>query len=556
MKKLFFSAAVLLTSHISHLTSLHAQVQQEWVHTYNSPSFIQDFGVPVRELQIDAAGNAFIAGTIKNTGTGNDMAVVKINKQGTRLWVATYNSTANKDDNVSGLVIDSAGNSYITGNTATTSSGKDIVVVKFDTAGKLLWSKQYNGPDNKYDAGTHLAIDPWGNIIVIGVSNGTATNDDYVTIKYDSAGVQQWVKRYNGTGNGKDWAITAITDKYGNIYVAGESAGTGSGKDYLTIKYDSAGVEKWVKRYNGTGNDVDYVQYPNSIAIDTLCNVYITGYSTGLDGTLDYATIKYDSLGNEKWVSRYSKGAGITDYGDALYVDKSLNVYVTGASEKTPGVNFDFATVKYNSLGVQQWVAYYDGQGTGNQWDEAYAVVADDSLNVYILGRSIGTTTGTDLVTIKYDSTGKQLWAMRYLNNGSDWPSAIRYAAADNSIYIGGAITTSPSGSFDMTVIKYKQVPLGVEALQGGNMNISLFPNPASDVVTVVIHSNHEAVSATYSMVDYMGRVIAAGDNIALHTGDNQIKISTHTLPNGVYFVRIMSEKSSWNQKLVIVRNG
>jgi hypothetical protein len=113
-------------------------------------------------------------------------------------------------------------------------------------------------------------------------------------VKYDSSGVEQWVARYNGPGNEWDEARAIALDNSGNIYVTGQSAGSGTYEDYATVKYDSSGVEQWVARYNGPGNDEDKAY---AIALDNSGNIYVTGGSMGSGTDLDYATIKYSSTG-------------------------------------------------------------------------------------------------------------------------------------------------------------------------------------------------------------------------------------------------------------------
>jgi len=107
---------------------------------------------------------------------------------------------------------------------------------------------------------------------------------------------QAWVARYNGSGNGEDQANAVAVDSAGNVYVTGFSYGTLS--DYATIKYDSSGNQLWAARYNGPGNDEDRA---NAMAVDAAGNVYVTGESWD-SGVTDYATIKYDSSGNQVWV--------------------------------------------------------------------------------------------------------------------------------------------------------------------------------------------------------------------------------------------------------------
>ncbi|MBE0433897.1 SBBP repeat-containing protein, partial [candidate division WOR-3 bacterium] len=111
-----------------------------------------------------------------------------------------------------------------------------VLFAQVDTA----WVGRYNGPGNDYDEATSLAVDEQGNVYVTGSSIGSGTSLDYATIKYDSAGVEQWVQRYNGPANGDDWATSLAVDGQGNVYVTGPSIGSGTSLDYATIKYDSA----------------------------------------------------------------------------------------------------------------------------------------------------------------------------------------------------------------------------------------------------------------------------------------------------------------------------
>ena len=92
-------------------------------------------------------------------------------------------------------------------------------------------------------------------------------------------------------------------DASGNVYVTGESFGIGTGIDYATIKYDPTGTQIWEARYNGASNGFDFGQ---ALTLDVAGNVYVTGRSFGSTTNFDYATIKYDSNGNQSCEARYS----------------------------------------------------------------------------------------------------------------------------------------------------------------------------------------------------------------------------------------------------------
>src|SRR6266540_2772802 len=320
-----------------------------------------------------------------------------------------------------------------------------------------VWVARYKGPGNARDTAWAVAVDASGNVYVTGASVGSGTGLDYATIKYNSSGIQQWVARYNGSGNSGDEATAIAVDGSGNVYVTGYSTGPASGYDYATIKYNSSGIQQWVARYDGPGDTNDYA---NAIAVDGSGNVYVTGGSggsrVGCGGACDdYATIKYDSSGTQQWVARYNGPGIFGDVGRAIAVDASGNVYVTGESMGS-GSGYDYATIKYNSSGTQQWVDRYNGPGNGD--DDARAVAIDGTGNVYVTGHSLGSGSGFDYATIKYDSSGTQQWVDRYNGpgNGDDKivsPGAIAIDASGNA-YVTGE-STNLKGDYDYATIKY-----------------------------------------------------------------------------------------------------
>ena len=120
---------------------------------------------------------------------------------------------------------------------------------------------------------------------VTGQSAGTSTGADYATIAYTTDGAQQWVARYNGTGNGTDAATSvAVSPTSGTVYVTGQSVATSGLYDYATIAYTAAtGTQQWVKRPAGS------VLYPGSVAVSpTAGTVFVTGANVG-----DYITVAY-----------------------------------------------------------------------------------------------------------------------------------------------------------------------------------------------------------------------------------------------------------------------
>jgi len=364
-------------------------------------------------------------------------------------WVRHYSSgDSSSYDRATALAVDGAGNVYVTGAAGflwcehgrCDFNSDSTITIKYNADGEILWVTA----NNPVKTATSQVVDTAGNVYVTGISFGNDTFEDYGTVKYNSAGTQQWVARYDGPGNNSDYAQALAVDGLGNVYVTGSDYSSSTYFDYATVKYNSAGVQQWVARYSGPANGNDGAA---SLAVDGLGNVYVTGHSYGSSTSTDYATVKYNSAGAQQWAVRYDGGG--YDWGRVLAVDDSGNVYVTGYSDSSKTAYYDdYATVKYNSAGVEQWVARYFGPGSADNRVQALAL--DGLGNVYVTGYSHSTSTWGDYATVKYSPDGTELWAARYNGSESSWDVA-QALAVDG---LGYVYVTGESGG-ELATLKY-----------------------------------------------------------------------------------------------------
>jgi uncharacterized delta-60 repeat protein len=530
---------LLLVTLCSLLTTTYAQVDTAWVRSYNGSG---NSGEIAYAIVVDNSGNVYVTGQSWGSVTLEDYATIKYNSLGVEQWVARYNGPGNSWDYASAIAVDGQGNVYVTGYSVGSSTNYDYATIKYNSLGVEQWVARYNGPGNYLDKSYAIALDGAGNVYVTGGSYGSGTGGDYATIKYNPAGVEQWVQRYNGPRNDYDVAYAIAVDGAGNVYMTGWSSGSGTSGDYATIKYNSLGVEQWVARYNGPGNSDDCAY---AIAVDGSGNVYVTGECYGSDTSSDYATIKYNSLGVEQWVARYNGPGNYLDKPYAIAIDGSGNVYVTGYSVRS-GINADYAIIKYNSLGVQQWIQRYNGPGNGG--DCAYAIAVDGSGNVYVTGGSDGSGTGGDYATIKYNSSGVQQWVARYNGPGNDWDEAYAIAVdGSGNVYVTGK--SYGSGTYyDYTTIKYVQTP-GVEEARGQMQEareIEIYPNPAKAFFTLRLPQSGDREQI--KIYDVSGKVVKELES----SGNRELRILLDGIKNGVYFVQLGNEMV--REKLVITK--
>ncbi len=424
-------------------TTVWAQVDTAWVQRWTGVGNRADL---LAAVATDRWGNVIGAGYSVGELTAQDVLILKYAPDGTLSWVRFYD-WHRLTDVATGVVVDQNGNIYVSGYSTDTLTSVDYLVISYDPNGNLRWVARYDGPGSLGDYAYGIALDSSGNVYVTGYSYGSnSTYDDFCTIKYSSSGVQQWVARYTGASNERAQALAC--DLNGNVYVTGFMT---AGNDILTIKYSTNGVQQWFDRYNGDGNGAD-VAY--AVCTDRLGNCYVTGYSLGT-GTADndYVTIKFSSSGNREWVARYNGDGNDNDYAYGVIADRNGDVYVTGYST---GLNtfYDAVTIKYNNLGQQVWVRRYD---TGSNSEQGRVITLDSLGNVYVAGSLYRGSNG-DILAISYTPNGNLRWEASYNGpgNGLDLAFGLKLDRWGN-VFVGGMSNGGSTSGNDAVIIKYIQ---------------------------------------------------------------------------------------------------
>ncbi len=509
MKRKFLVSCICSLICLALLTgsALAQTTPTEWVARY---AYSWDDGAEA--IAVDGLGNVFVTGSSGVEYSPYLYVTIKYDTNGNQLWMASYLGPGGEGrSEAKAIAVDTAGNVYVTGHSDGSPGGTAYATIKYDTNGTELWVARYNGPGNQNDRASALAVDGTGNVYVTGFSSKDVNTCDYATIKYDTNGNQLWAARYNGSGGGEDRATALAMDGAGNIYVTGYSDQGDENDDYATVKYDTNGSQLWVARYNGPGGGADRA---TALAVDGAGNVHVTGYSPGGDISDifdDYATLKYDTNGNQLWVARYNGPSDQTDRAAALALDSQGNVHVTGYSHHFAGYNPDYVTIKYDPDGEELWMARYNGPDGSS--DRAAAIAVDSPGNVYVTGHSYGVNESNDYTTVMYDPQGQQLCVERY--NGpssrSDVATAIALAGTGNVIVTGFSSQGSDyfGDDFDFATVKY-------DLLNPATVVCSLDCTPSSGTVpfdtsmSVMMWHNHV----------HQGRRIAARIDLVTGAGN------------------------------------
>lgn len=310
--------------------------------------YIREFDGPAQSddnsyaVAVDSVGNAYVVGYVMTPNNSADWVVIKYQPNGDVAWVRTADGWGHGVDRANAVAVDRQGNVIVAGYTTNVGNNVNMGIIKYDANGNYVYVREYDGPAHEQDMAYDLALDTAGNAYITGSSIGM-TNSDCLTIKYMPNGGIDWVSRYNGPADLSDAGYAIAVDNAGNAYVAGITLGTTSSADWLTIKYLPNGDTAWVRRENGWGNGNDM---PNDLAVGRAGDVFVTGITTSLGGNVNIGVVRYLADGTLNWVWEYDGSSAGWDMGASVALDTSNNIFLTGITTST-GTGHDFVTIKH-----------------------------------------------------------------------------------------------------------------------------------------------------------------------------------------------------------------
>lgn len=443
---------------IIYLNTSLINADNSWITTYtdNLGNYKTDVA---KAMVIDSKGSVYVTGDGYGQDTCSDIMTIKFDKSGKVKWIQKDSNPTNLNNFSADIALDKSDNIYVAGTSYLSELESDIVIIKYNSNGKKIWTARYHRPEYGYYLceAEKILIDSFGNVYVTGTICNPGASYDYLIIKYNSFGFEEWVRTYNGVGNGDDQPVGIVTDATGNIYITGFSVNKNFGYDITTIKYDLQGNQKWVSRYNSNPNRLNIEDVPYDIDIDEESNLYITGYDKS-GFTKDITTLKIDANGNIQWTANYQGNGGDDDIATAVAVDNKGSAYVTGYTYNL-GTDYDYTTIKYNTAGQMLWVKTYNG--AGNYQDFANDIALDKYGDVYITGKSNGriksytSDSTSEIVTSKYSTTGDSIWTARYSKGSTNNGIQIKTDNKDNVYVLGYINPINIARSY--ILIKYAQ---------------------------------------------------------------------------------------------------
>ena len=406
-----------------------------------------------------------------------------------------------------GIVVDSNGNAYITGQTSsgdfpvtnpfqpTLGGGSyDAFVTKLNATGSALVYSTYLGGSGN-DSGAGIAVDSGGNAYITGYT----TSFDFPLMNpfqsmYEGGNADAFVTKLNATGSALvystylggaaadgNFGYGIAVDSSGQAYVTGETYSTDFPTKDPLQPANGGSMNIFVTVFNPSGSALIYSTYLGgigaggfAIAVDSARNAYVAGITgsgfptvnalqpTYGGGGDDAIVAKINSAGSALIYATYLGGNG-DDYATGIAADSAGNAYIIGrttstdfptynAVQPTYGGAADAFVTKINSAGSAFIYSSYLG---GSSEEFGLSITADSSGNAYVTGATGSTNFptvgalqkkkahGFDVFISKLNASGSALVYSTYLGGSGDDYGAGIAVDSAGNNYITGSTSST-----------------------------------------------------------------------------------------------------------------
>ncbi|HUR29789.1 MAG TPA: T9SS type A sorting domain-containing protein [Saprospiraceae bacterium] len=429
-----------------------------------------------------------------------------------------------------------------------------------------------DGAGNLYVTGIYSGTISFDGITLTSTKQGTAFSPDMFVAKYNSGGTAVWAKSF-GSKIGMDWGKSIEIDISGNIYAAGVFTNklvkcNGSvnyeQRDIFLVKLNNSGTSLWQKRYASNTGPCNGNNAATDLDLDVAGNPHISGnfvgtvvFGTGMNATSlgkeDIFVAKINSSGVTQWVR--TAGTADYDYSNAIHVDASGGVYSGGRINST-----SFIT-KYNSAGTSQWtVNPFPGKSVSRIIASGFDILVSGQIGFKYLAATDGTLIEYDSLS-GYDVTGRtSIKDVENAGNGFVFNVTVQcgYNSIEDQAFTASCVNTcGVCFSFgDIGMVRNDgtppiafSIPVNESTLVPEEMELEIFPNPASDQLHVTLPMREK--ETTLFIQNQFGRTVWS-EKIDSQIRTATINVDRQRFQSGIYYLISLSNGEVKTKRFVI----
>lgn len=445
----------------------------------------------------------------------------------------------------------------------------DYWFCKLDVTGALQWQRCLGGSTT--DQGFSVVQTEDSGYVFAGYSSstdgevtGNHGGNDYWIVKIDKTGVLLWEKSYGGTASDRGFNIAKTDD--GGFIVNGVTAssdgdvvGSHGGLDLWVLKLDENGDMEWQKCLGGSGDDFgrDVLQTPDGGYVVCGKTNSTDGDVTGVQGDFDYWIVKLDPTGAIVWQKTIGGTAGeagpgslvpfmtISQTMDGKFIFTGSTFSVDGdvvGNTSTSGTDDNYWVVKlygcpaysqmydticngasytFNGNDLTISGSYFDTLVAGNGCDSMITLelFVRPAMTAPVITNTSGVL-GTDTyVTYQWLLSGTEI-------TGATGQTYTPTADGDYTVAV-----TDENGCSDTSVV-FTYIATGIRHLSLSE-NITIFPNPAKDVLTILYPYTLSNINVSIYSID--GRAVVTEE----YHNTNKMSVPMNKLSPGVYILKV-----------------
>ncbi len=481
-------------------------------------------------------GNFLVVGQTKGFGSGGNAFLMKVNPEGSLLWVKDY-AGINLDETRDVIEL-SDGSLVMCGATFSYGAGNlDGFLMKTDSEGNVIWSKSYGNIYGQYFL--RVEEDGEGGFYVAGYMQQLPPQNTQGTgvMRVDGEGNIIWVRWSPNWSPQGDWyPIDMASISTGGVVVCGV------GVDIW--KFDPDGELSWSRRYrpSGSGGVTGLAMIENGVG-EILINFALVDDNT-VGQSADNCILRLNSLG--EFVSHKCYGGLYTDWSRTISNTDDGGTLICGFTNSAGNGDRDAFLAKLDSAGDTEWAMAYGGAWQDNS---AHAVQTSDG-GYLLTGQSWSEGIAIDsskVHLVKTDSFGNST-----CNSVSWMPETNDIIAPQEAPNLMIEFTSLEVNEIDWTpndrdfyendLCNVLSVDVAFEST-----GLKVYPNPFSHQAT--IESKVPLESAKLVLTNSIGQVVKEMEGL----DGTKINLNRNLLPSGVYLIQLIQEGKIVHKTRVLI---
>ena len=520
---LHISSKAIIIFALLLLNQLHLQADGSFQKIYTSNKILDI----AQTIPCTGSGYLLCGTAIDSLNPSNtDIVLIKTDNLGTVLWANTY-GTSNRDDAKS-ICLTSDGGMVIAGSTDNNANSRldDLLILKTDSAGLLVWSKGIGSFGNERSISVVETADS-GFAIGGNYDNASPGSSDFFLVKLNRNGNKEWS---TAIGNQREEILVSMrSSSDGGLVLLGH---IDQPDELYLVKTNNQGIPVWSKNYIGLTPNLalDFQQTPD-LGYIILCTT-----SSASEPTV----IKTNNLGTPEWVKIYNTSMG-RFYGTHVEIGNDRN-YILAGLVSPPIAGLEIGLLKIDSLGNTLWGTSYGSPS--NNVANSVQQVQDSTFIISSNLQGLGSG-GNYFMKTELDGFSTCNYTPLILSD-----SSITMAVDSYVVWMTpGDVEWVPA--LPVQTIQVTEnilcINTGIKQTENAAPDFEIYPNPFSNEFSVRF-ANNDGIKRNLRILNVLGQELYQSS-----TTESSILISSVNWAQGMYQCIISEENSTVRSKMIVL---